>query len=667
MVYITYYIVITLLMKCLFKRDTSFILCGMAGISMFKSLKPEQLKVVKQKLKILGLYNQSRGAQGCGWLINDLVHKGHNDLVLRKDTSLFKDFIANEELPDFNLKEYSVSFLHCRQASSGKISKENNHPFFIDNSMYLAHNGTIRNITELCKEYEISSNFSSVDSYLLGSILNKGHYEVLDKYEGTAALLWRNENDPHSLYVYHGSSIQTYNSYKDEEERPLYYLIGNEGVYFSSILDSLEAIKDNTNQKVECLKYNSVFKLTHGVFVEETYKVTRPLNYNKTNYSNNYWEKDYLTNNSTTNYPTIVSKSIWYEKFPENFKQNHVVFWKGRYYEYIKNTMSLLNGEYNITDKGEFSKSGKSFYFVKGVFIKNKFYYEKYFENLKSNDVFVNFAKQISAFSKYPVCSTSQESLNCTLESRKTWFANGYELKGSSWLNFKWSSRSYLITEGKLINIKSSISENTISFFENFEIINYRINNKKDYKSRNPTFNTIFSSEEDLFNNLDYNEIASILSYTNDLLFYKEGIRLYDATCKHMIELLSEAVKFKKTISEIYEDEEDLLGTYSIWAETGGLEDDLFAYYLDNYMKKEISEEDVIPEACENICTSLEDIKSFINELQTVDTDLAQNLANAGYKNYDWFIYGFTDIFEQASDKIKEKYKTSIDKFKKLI
>lgn len=260
-------------------------MCGIAAFAGIKNITPQQARVAVNKMKILGLYNQSRGTHGCGLYINGVIHKGVDDTVNKKNTKEFKDFLANEDFiwPELDAPKQNTMILHTRQATWGAHVEANTHPFRIkplegDNDLVGVHNGTIENVwTTLCKKYEVdhAAEHIHVDSKALYTIIERHGLDVLNEYKGYAALVWTRRNEPNTLYVYHGASRKDRTSEELWEERPLYYLRTAEGVYFSSMMSSLNAVRESAKQEVELLEYNTVFKITNGKFTATKVVVDR--------------------------------------------------------------------------------------------------------------------------------------------------------------------------------------------------------------------------------------------------------------------------------------------------------------------------------------------------------------------------------------------------------
>lgn len=246
----------------------------MCGISMYIGIRPANI----DKIKILGLYNVSRGADACGIVINNVVRKGVDDFKTNPSTkeANFSNFIEKKNLVVNDDDENYNIIVHNRKAStswSEKSNPDHAHPFEItdpDNNVVLigAHNGSISNCEELKKAYDMTETYP-VDSQLILSILAKNRkekhpYKVLEEYRGKAVLTWFYLDEPNVLYVYKGASKE-YSTSNVEEERPMFVWEDEplKSLYFSSLKEALFAIGGNETN-VYNLEVNKVYKFIAG-------------------------------------------------------------------------------------------------------------------------------------------------------------------------------------------------------------------------------------------------------------------------------------------------------------------------------------------------------------------------------------------------------------------
>lgn len=253
-----------LLCKLFLKVDRTMTYCGIFAFSGVKNITKEQLEKAVTKMKILGIYNESRGGDGTGVFIDNQIIK------CGEKNKNFPNFIESFPLP--TPETNNIVLGHCRKRSRGMISTEHTHPFLINEDLVGIHNGTIENIFDLKREHKIDTGTNYNDSFGLYSVIEQQGPEVLSEYKGYAALIWTRLSDENSLWVFRGASRST----KDGnilDERPLYYMITEEGLYFSSLQCSLWAIREGDKQMPDELPANMVIKVTNGKFVASS-KIT---------------------------------------------------------------------------------------------------------------------------------------------------------------------------------------------------------------------------------------------------------------------------------------------------------------------------------------------------------------------------------------------------------
>lgn len=262
----------------------------MCGIIGFNGKNPDV-----NILKILALYNDTRGGDGCGYYVNGEITK-YSEFSLKTFGKLFP---AKEglEFKVENPEESQSILMHTRKSSVGGNTNANCHPFLVEKikgyktSVVGVHNGTIRNIDDLAEKhlgdaaYDLPTTMT--DSEVLFKIISKtGKLDVLSEYDGGAALAWVNPKEPTKTYVFKGATLsknnQTFWGHGGwiepeldeqgfEEERPLNYAYLKEGVYFSSLVEPLAAVGLT---EIFTVPNNSVMVFENGKLLKQ-YKIVK--------------------------------------------------------------------------------------------------------------------------------------------------------------------------------------------------------------------------------------------------------------------------------------------------------------------------------------------------------------------------------------------------------
>ena len=215
-------------------------MCGIFGYNGIKSSNPNVIK-------LLWAYSSKRGTDSTGIYRNNKIIKRIYEYQKSSGNSF-------DELHGAILKKTTENHTiigHCRARSVGAISLKNAHPFeYVINGVrwIFAHNGTIKNIDELSKKYDISLPTGSTDSEALGAILASENWNVLLEYTGAAAFSLYNEAE-NALYLWKGSS-KCENANTIEDERPLYYYQGRGYIYYASEAATL-VTGVNTQKNIE--------------------------------------------------------------------------------------------------------------------------------------------------------------------------------------------------------------------------------------------------------------------------------------------------------------------------------------------------------------------------------------------------------------------------------
>lgn len=191
-------------------------MCGQLGFSGNKKFDPNKIKIlmyinaIERGLDATGLWSPLNKldkslVNGCGYAVSNW----------------------------FKPKPDTILMSHVRAATIGdKKNVKNTHPFERGNYL-LQHNGTLTNHIDLFDKYQLKKNDFHVDSDVIAGCIEKcdNIEEVLSQINGPAAIIIHDLRIKNRLYAFRN------------KERPLYYGITNEGMYISSVEESLILIQ----------------------------------------------------------------------------------------------------------------------------------------------------------------------------------------------------------------------------------------------------------------------------------------------------------------------------------------------------------------------------------------------------------------------------------------
>lgn len=389
-------------------------MCGLLG---FIGKEPADI----EKIKILGIYNATRGTDACGIVINDKVVKGVDD------KANWTNFIENNQLKTFKEHSNYIILGHTRSASN-KTTKDDidcAHPIVIKtkkNKIKLigVHNGTISNHAKLAKDYNVKDG--KIDSISLMSVLSESkdepkRFKVFEDYEGAATCMWYHPEEPNVLKIWKGASKEYQYDKEIKEERPLYvYKVNDDTFYFSSIKESLYAIGGDINS-VSSVPVNCVITVKPG----EKFKIL-PKNRNKVDDSTNYSHYGihnhvpWKSQQSSLAVKAVSKQVLNAKKLREAFIGYS--FAKVNQFPYISHTNRItIDNEPFLLDQASF---GSKIFFWKGRYTRNGHIVGK------DKDKYLELELDIYGFEKQ---AKGKDNPNCDLESLdKYYFWQGFLL-----------------------------------------------------------------------------------------------------------------------------------------------------------------------------------------------------------------------------------------------
>lgn len=218
------------------------------------------------KLRILALYNKTRGTDGFGIAVNDTRFV----FIGREGDS--KEYLESNYFPVEEITS-NIVLMHTRQASVGLKTVDNTHPFeyrTADNKLlgFFSMNGTVSNYNEMLKTRGITATFTN-DSNALGFMMFHDLFEpnIMKEYIGGGAFAFYSVSE-RKLRLWKGAAGNI-------EERPLYYMITDKGIYYSSLRDSLLFIRENKQHEIVIVPNNTLL-VFNETSLESSVKIDRP-------------------------------------------------------------------------------------------------------------------------------------------------------------------------------------------------------------------------------------------------------------------------------------------------------------------------------------------------------------------------------------------------------
>lgn len=459
-------------------------------------------------IKLIMAYNAYRGTDSCGLYMNDEIVKG----VTREAD--IRVFIAKNRIEYEPKCKNKTIIAHARKSSYGTHTEANAHPFTFEHdgrSIILAHNGTIHNMYDLGKKYEVNIIQQDVDSQKLAKIMVEKGYDILNHYRGGAALLWAFDDEPNVMYAFKGASRDKETMDDLEEERPLFFIKNNEGVYISSMREPLDACS-NQDLTVYTFAQNVVYRIQNNelqrVYVADRKDTNLPVFYQPASKTSTKTTMEYkkgvdiespAERKYARSYFLQSPEEFYNEELPMAYSYQGVVAHRvdyvgGRYYCVLHDDMSkidrripllpsrdvdpslLLDGIYKVANlsTGEAyahipktnSSETPSYHFYKGVLIrkdKARKFEEKLRKRLNSMSNPFEKIRQLSAYSVYPITFTYSEA-KLMKSSELKFYHGGKVLLNGTQFSPVFSKRRYAIdNKGFLCQISvEKISEEII-------------------------------------------------------------------------------------------------------------------------------------------------------------------------------------------------------------
>lgn len=395
-------------------------MCGIFGF-----IGQQQKPFDKRAFVTLGVSNDTRGGDSCGIFIDGKYEYGVDKL------KLFGNFWFQSELIK-ETRKATIAIGHDRKASVGGVKAELAQPVIISGEhgveFVLIHNGTMVNHTALAKKYlpDMDTDHMS-DSQIMANIFYRHGFDSIEEYIGAAVFVAVDYRSGKPVsYFFKGESKEYRYSQKTTDERPLFFLMNNQQIVFSSIYETLAALFPDKAYQKKIFYPNS--NTLYTVDYNGNYNVVKEYDRSKC------YQKESYTNSAVQCYGNM--REYYYDEHGEwddypsqhaiSNKQSTLMFSSVNKLVYDAKTMlysegeELAHGLYYVLDDGTIvpAKTSNCFeaFFFNGVLIKNAdalFFLIEFMVamQMKEDDVYAKYEMLVRYLSPLPAVELSEEEV----------------------------------------------------------------------------------------------------------------------------------------------------------------------------------------------------------------------------------------------------------------
>ncbi len=228
----------------------------MCGIYGFIGKPTKKTGTILRRLAIL---NEERGTDSSGVaIVNDRYYTLLKNAV--KSSVLWSEANPGKYIGNGNNCQFCMVIGHTRQATHGKVTSENAHPFKNKNIIY-AHNGMIYNFESLQRQQKTKFK---VDSQIIGSLLNTyPEHKAFKKLNAWFSVPYINLKKPRQLNIARHTSPLSFAIRTDKQ-----------GIYYSSLATHLKQALKGLYLRAS-IGYSGNDKLYRFSWVKDQVRITK--------------------------------------------------------------------------------------------------------------------------------------------------------------------------------------------------------------------------------------------------------------------------------------------------------------------------------------------------------------------------------------------------------